>query len=530
MKGSMLDWPLTLDRILVHAERWHPDQVVVGYNPDGPPTRRTYAECADRARRLSGALAAYGIGRGDRVATLAWNSVPHFEAWYAIVGIGAVCHTLNLRMDATQLAWVARDAGDRLLLVDATLLPLAVAVQSLCPSIEAILVLGESPDPRFAGTDALVEDHGPVPWGGFGEDQPAGLCYTSGTTGDPKGVLYSHRSNFLHTLTIIQPDIFGLSAADSILPIVPMFHANAWGLAFAAPAVGAKLVLSGPQLDGASVHRLIREEGVTMSGAVPTVWQGLLDHLDRHGGDLAPLRRVVIGGAACPPSMQRQLSERYGLEVRHAWGMTELSPLGSVCTPNAASERLEGGERSRVHMSQGRPPLGVELKVVTDDPAAGKEAPGKLLARGFATVHHYFGRDVSATDEDGWFETGDVAVIDRHGFLHITDRDKDVVKSGGEWISSQGLEAIAAEHPAVAHCAVIAADCERWGERPLLVVQLRAGEDCADGALLGLFEGAVPRWWVPDAVVRIEAMPLGATGKIDKRALRTLYRGHLRAS
>lgn len=521
MNGSMLDWPLTLDRIMVHAERWHPDQAVVGAAPDGALIRRTYAECGDRARRLSAALIARGIGRGDRVATLGWNTLPHFEAWYAIMGIGAVCHTLNLRMNAEQLAWVARDAGDRLLLVDAALLPLAEAVQALCPEIEGIVLLGEG------GTDDLVDAYGAASWGGFGEDQPAGLCYTSGTTGDPKGVLYTHRSNFLHTLTIIQPDIFGLSGADTVLPIVPMFHANAWGIAFAAPATGAKLVLPGPRLDGPSVHRLIRDERVTMSAAVPTVWQGLLDHLDREGGDLKPLKRVVIGGAACPPSMQRCLTERYGIEVRHAWGMTELSPLGTVCTPNAASIALEPAERSKVHMSQGRPPLGVELKTVNDDPAAGPEAPGRLYTRGLATVGRYFGRDVDATDEEGWFETGDVAIIDRHGFLHITDRDKDVVKSGGEWISSQGLEAIAAEHPAVAHCAVIAADCDRWGERPLLVVQLRDGSEAADASLLEPFAGAVPRWWVPDAVVRVEAMPLGATGKIDKRALRVAYRGHL---
>lgn len=530
MQGSMLDWPLTLDQILVHAERWHADQAVVGMKADGTMVRRTYAECADRARRLSAALVARGIGPGDRVATLGWNTVAHFEAWYAIMGIGAVCHTLNLRMDAAQLAWVAQDAGDRLLLVDAALLPVAEAVRARCPGIEGIIVLGDGAGPDAEDTDALIAAHQPARWGGFGENQPAGLCYTSGTTGEPKGVLYTHRSNFLHTLSIIQPDIFGIGGIDSVLPIVPMFHANAWGIAFAAPAVGAKLVMPGPRLDGASIHRLIREEGVTMSAAVPTVWQGLLDHLDRHGGDLKPLRRVVIGGSACPPSMQRRLVDQYGLEVRHAWGMTELSPLGSVSAPNAAAARLDPEERRRLLMSQGRPPLGVDLKVVTDDPAAGPEAPGRLFARGLATVGRYFGRNVPATDAEGWFETGDVAVIDRHGFLHITDRDKDVVKSGGEWISSQGLEAIAAEHPAIAHCAVIAADCERWGERPLLVVQLREGMECADAALLEPFEGAVPRWWVPDAIVRVDAMPLGATGKIDKRALRAAHRGHLRAS
>ncbi|MFC0306773.1 AMP-binding protein [Rhizorhabdus histidinilytica] len=523
MNGSMLDWPLTLDRILVHAERWHPDQAVVGAAPDGTMARRTYAECADRARRLSAALVAHGIEPGDRVATLGWNTLPHFEAWYAIMGIGAVCHTLNLRMDAAQLAWIARDAGDRLLLVDPALLPVAEAMRALCPAIEGIIVLG-------AGTDALIAAHDPARWGGFGEDQPAGLCYTSGTTGDPKGVLYTHRSNFLHTLAIIQPDLFGIGAADSVLPIVPMFHANAWGIAFAAPAVGAKLVLPGARLDGASVHRLIAGEGVTMSAAVPTVWQGLLDHLDRVGGGLAPLRRVVIGGSACPPSMQRRLTDHYGIEVRHAWGMTELSPLGTVAAPSAASAALSPEEGGRLLQSQGRPPLGVDLKVVSDDPDAGPDTPGRLFARGYATVGRYFGRDTPATDAEGWFETGDVAVIDRHGFLHITDRDKDVVKSGGEWISSQGLEAIAAEHPAVAHCAVIAADCDRWGERPLLVVQLREGEDCSDASLLEPFDGTVPRWWVPDGIVRVDAMPLGATGKIDKRALRDAYRDHLRAS
>lgn len=530
VNGLMLDWPLTLDRILAHAERWHGDREVIGVEPNGAVVRRSYAACADRARRLSAALLARGVRPGDRVATLAWNGIAHFEAWYAIMGIGAVCHTLNLRMDAAQLARIVDHAGDRLLLVDPSLLSVAQAVRAACPVVEDVLVLGRSDDAAIAGTDALVDGHEPAAWGGFGEERAAGLCYTSGTTGDPKGVLYSHRSNFLHTLTVIQPDVFGLRATDAVLPIVPMFHANAWGLVFAAPAVGAKLVLPGRHLDGASLLGMIGEEQVSFAAAVPTVWQALIDHADASGVTLGPLARAVIGGAACPPALLRRLRDEHDLDARHAWGMTEMSPLGTIAAPTARTAALPAEARYAVEGVQGRPPIGVDLRIGSETGSADVGAPGQLMVRGFATIDRYFGHAAPATDEQGWFDTGDIALIDVHRFMHVTDREKDVVKSGGEWISSQTLEALAADHPEVTLAAVIAADSARWGERPLLIVQFYSGSCCSDEELLAHIGGSVPRWWLPDAVIRVEAMPLGPTGKIDKRVLREAYRGHLGAS
>ncbi|MBO9695118.1 MAG: AMP-binding protein [Sphingopyxis sp.] len=526
MDGLMLSWPLTVNRILEHAERWHGNREVISVGADGGIVRKTYAQCADRARRLSAALSDRGVRTGDRVATLAWNTGEHFEAWYAIMCIGAVCHTLNPRMDAPNLTRIAEHAGTRLLLVDPSLLPLAQAMHAACPTIEEIWVLGHSGDRTLNATDALIGEQQPAAWGGFGEEQAAGLCYTSGTAGDPKGVLYSHRANFLHTLMVIQPDVFGLRAIDTVLPIVPMFHANAWGLVFAAPAVGAKLVLPGRHLDGASLLRLIGEEKVSIAAAVPTVWQGLVDHADANGETLGPLARAVVGGAACLPSLLRRLADEHDLDVRHAWGMTEMSPLGTISAPTADTLALPEEARRAVEGAQGRPPLGVELRVETAG-TPGSDAAGKLKIRGFAMIERYYGDSAPAGDDGGWFDTGDVARIDAHGFMHITDREKDVVKSGGEWISSQELEALAAEHCDVVHAAVVAADSKQWGERPLLIVQLLPGACCSDEDLLAQIAGSVPRWWLPDAVVRVDAMPLGLTGKIDKRALRDTYRDHL---
>ncbi len=536
MLGLMQDWPLTVDRILRHAELRHGAREVVSRSVEGPVVRTTYAEVAGRARQLSHALQELGIGRGDRVATLAWNTARHLEAWYGVMGMGAVCHTLNPRLHPDQLCWIMRDAGDRAILADLGFAPmLLAALQAGETPVKRIILLGdETHRPQGAGPQVLMyedwiagrpatEAAGAPAWGRFGEETACGLCYTSGTTGDPKGVLYSHRSNFLHTFMVLQADAMGLSASDVVLPIVPMFHANAWGVAFAAPAVGAKLVMPGARLDGASVHELLETEGVTFSAAVPTVWQTLLQHLEATGEGLSTLKRVVIGGAACPEAMIRRFHDDYGVEVRHAWGMTETSPVGTLGTPDADMAALPFEAQMPWRMKQGRPPLGIDL--VLKDEGGGVladdgQAMGRLMVRGPTVARAYFGREGSILDEHGFFDTGDIATLDDRGFMQITDRAKDVIKSGGEWISSGEIETLAAGHPKVACAAVIGIHHPKWDERPLLIVQLKPGCTAEPREVLDHLSGRIAKWWVPDAVVFRDEIPLGATGKIDKKALR----------
>jgi fatty-acyl-CoA synthase len=515
MFGLMQDWPLTVDRFLEHAGRAHGDRQVVSRRQDGRIERRSYAAILASAKRISNALIAHGIGRGDRIATLGFNGGAHLEAWYAIAGIGAVCHTLNPRMSLDQLIFIVQHAGDRILFADAGLGALAAELERRSPALGRVVLFDDLPQ-FTAGRSSECR------WGDFDERSAAGLCYTSGTTGDPKGVLYSHRSNFLHTLMILQSDVIGFSVHDSVLPVVPMYHANAWGLTFAAPAVGARLVMPGPRLDGASVYELIEGEGVTLSAGVPTVWLALLEYVRAAGLRFSTLRRLLVGGAACPERLIRDFRD-LGVDVIHAWGMTEMSPVGSVgtLTPEIAKRAFEAQMPWRI--KQGRAPFGIEFKLVD---AAGTALPhdgvavGALCVRGPAVVAAYFRDSREILDADGFFDTGDIASIDGDGYMRITDRSKDVIKSGGEWISSLGIENAALMHPALAGASVVAIADAKWGERPVLLAILKPG--CAASAtdLREFLAERMPTWHVPDQVLFVTEYPLGPTGKVDKRRLR----------
>lgn len=536
MHGLMQRWELTLDRILDHAKQNHGAREVVTREIDGSLHRTSYADLFLRAKRVSNALRALGVQPGDRIATLAFNSHRHVELWYGAMAVGVVCHTLNPRLLPAQIAQLIRHAGDRILFVDANLAPVVDMIKAEIPCVSQIVFLGaDAPPPAGAlSYEALIAlQSQDCAWGGFSEDSAAGLCYTSGTTGEPKGVLYSHRSNFLMTYTTLQADVFGLTAMDAVLAIVPMFHANGWGLPFAAPAAGAKLVLPGARLDGASIHDLLEGEGVTISAAVPTVWQGLLQHLDAHKAKLTTLKRVIIGGSACPESLMRAFYDRYGVETVHAWGMTETSPLGTLNAPHPAQPFRNYLERFPQVLKQGRAPLGVELKLVAED---GKPLPhdgvvvGALRVRGPAVAASYHGRDEGILDEAGFFDTGDIASIDPSGFMQITDRAKDLIKSGGEWISSIELENVALLNPNVAQAAVIGVAHPKWSERPLLVVQLKPGAASSAAEILAGLEGRIAKWWTPDEVVFVDEFAMGPTGKIDKKTLRAQFAEHYRAT
>ena len=456
------------------------------------------------------------------------------EAWYAIMGMGAVCHTLNPRLFIEQLRYIISHAQDRIIFTDLSFLPTLMKLRGEMPSVEHVVVMTDRAhmaEVAFAGAlcfEDLIEQHAAdAHWGGFDENTAAGLCYTSGTTGAPKGVLYSHRSNVLHTLVTLQSDVIGLSARDVVMPIVPMYHSNAWGLALSAPAVGAKLVMPGAKMDGASIHELIETEGVTYSAAVPTVWETLLDHLRATGARLTHLKRVLVGGAAAPEALVRAFQDELGVAVSHAWGMTEMSPLGTLGAPTPEVDALPPDARLRELLKQGRVPFGVEMKL-TD--GAGAPLPhdgrafGHLKVRGPCVARGYFkGDGGDILDAEGFLDTGDVATIDSLGFMQITDRAKDLIKSGGEWISSIEIEDLVDSHPKVALAAVIGVPDPKWEERPLLIDKLRAGERATREEILGFLEGKIARWWMPDEVLFVDEIPLGATGKIDKKRLRELY-------
>ncbi len=530
--GHMQHRPLTVSAFLEFAARWHPAVEIAGRRADGSGEVSSYAVVQARAKRLSARLLASGILPGDRVGTIAMNHIRHLEAWYGIMGIGAVCHTINPRLFREQLVYIINHAGDRVLLADAGFVDLAVGLLADCPTVERLVILPDGNPVESLGAaidyDRWLNEASEAPpeWGGFDENQPCGLCYTSGTTGDPKGVLYSHRSNYLHALMSLQHDVLNLSVTDVVLPIVPMFHANAWGLPFSAPAVGAKLVLPGARLDGASLHGLIHDHKVTFAAGVPTVWQGLLRHIDSTGGDLGTLRRVLVGGSACPASLIPAM-ERHGIEVVHGWGMTETSPIASVASSTGAAVVADDETRRERVAKQGRTLIGLDVRLDDD---AGVPVPhdgrtsGHLMIRGATVVQRYFRQEQDATNSEGWFDTDDIATIDDHGYIHITDRAKDLIKSGGEWISSIEIENIVMEHPAVACAAVVAIAHEQWGERPLLFVELVSGATATAEEFRTFLEGRVARWWLPDEVRLIDRIPLGATGKIDKKRIREQLR------
>ncbi len=537
MLGLMQHWPLLCHKIIDHAARQHGDREVVTRSVEGPIVRSTYRDVRLRALRVAQALDRDGFGKGDRIATLAWNTARHLEAWYGIMGIGAVYHTLNPRLFPDQIAWIMNDAEDAALFVDLTFLPLAEKLVPLVPSIRKVIVMTDAAHMPTTTLDSAVayEDWiggvgGDFAWREVDENDAAGMCYTSGTTGNPKGVVYSHRSNVLHAMMACMPDAMGLSSRDTILPVVPMFHANAWGLGQSAMMIGARLVMPGGKMDGASIYELLDTEKVTFSAAVPTVWLMLLQNLEETGRTLPHLRRVVIGGSACPRAVTAKFEANYGVEVVHAWGMTEMSPLGSLCTLKPEYEGLEGEGRLDIKQKQGHPPFGVEMKI-TDD--ANRALPwdgrtfGRLKVRGpaVASAYHH-GANPEQFDAEGWFDTGDVAHIDEHGYMQITDRSKDVIKSGGEWISSIDLENLAVGHPDVAEAAVIGVRHSRWDERPLLVVVPKPGREPARDDLLGFMQGKVAKWWLPDDVVLVKEIPHTATGKIQKSTLREQFRDY----
>ena len=534
MLGLMQDWPMLLHRIIDHAAKFHGGRKVVTRSVEGPIVETTYAEVRARSLKVAQRLEKDGIKLGDRVATLAWNTWRHLECWYGILGVGAIYHTVNPRLFPDQIAWIINHAGDRMMFVDTTFVPLMEKIQDKVPSIEKFIVLTDKahmPQTTLRGAvpyeDWIAEVDGDFQWRQFDENTAAGMCYTSGTTGDPKGVVYSHRSNTLHAFIAALPDSKNLASADVCMPVVPFFHANGWSLAFTTPMVGAELILPGAKMDGASIYELLTKYKVSFTAAVPTIWLMLLQDLEKTGGTLPDLKRVVIGGSACPRAMTKTFQDKYGVEVIHAWGMTEMSPLGSLCTMKPEYAKLTGDARLDVQMKQGHPPFGVDMKI-TDD--AGKALPwdgktfGRLKVRGPAVAKAYYKVERDPVFEaDGWFDTGDVATMDQYGYMQIVDRNKDVIKSGGEWISTIDLENLAVGHPKVAEAAAIGVMHPKWDERPLLVIVLKKGESATKEEILAFMQGKIAKWWMPDDVVFVDEIPHTATGKIQKMTLRKQF-------
>ena len=537
MLGLMQDQPLSISSLIEFAARHHHDAQIVSRRVEGDIHRTSYSEVAARARQVANALDRLGLAFSDRVATLAWNGYRHLELYFGISGSGRVVHTLNPRLAPDQVAWIANHAEDRVLCFDMTFLPIVKAVWRQCTTVKHWIALCEADAlPADTGIDGLQSyeawigsESTSYAWPSFDERSAATLCYTSGTTGNPKGALYSHRSTVLHAYAGALPDSLGLSARDCILPVVPMFHVNAWGLPFNAAMTGAKLVFPGAALDGKSVYDLLESERVTMAAGVPTVWLMLLNHVKQNDLKFTHMRRTVIGGSACPPAMIKSFRDDYNVTVLHAWGMTEMSPIGTVCTLKLAQQALDPEAQLAIMAKQGRAVYGVEMRIVDPD---GKQLPwdgrasGDLHVKGPWIISAYFKGEGGDPLVDGWFPTGDVATIDADGFLQITDRSKDVIKSGGEWISSIDIENVAVAHPAVAMAACIALPHPKWDERPLLVVVKKAGAAVSRDELLQFYDGKVAKWQVPDDVVFVDAIPLGATGKMQKNKLRDQFKGH----
>jgi fatty-acyl-CoA synthase len=542
MLGMMQDWPLVVPSILDHAARFHGEREIVTRSVEGPVVRTTYAGVHSRSLRVAKALTRRGIRVGDRIGTLAWNTGRHLEAWYGIMGIGAICHTINPRLFPEQIAYIVNHAEDRMIFVDLTFLPILEKLGKQIDVVETFVVLTDKahmPQTTLrnvvAFEDLVAEADDDFAWAKFDENTAAGLCYTSGTTGNPKGVLYSHRSNVLHAMAVNTSDCVGAKSTDTLMPVVPMFHANAWATTFACPMAGTKLVMPGARLDGPSVYELLDAEKVTITAAVPTVWQMLLTHMEANNLKLPYLKKVMIGGSACPPSMIETFEKKYEVEVMHAWGMTELSPVGTIGSFKSGMEELPWAEQLKIKSKQGRAMYTVEMKITDDDgndlPHDGKRF-GHLMVRGPAISKSYFkgegGRygTASILDDGGWFDTGDIATMDELGFMQITDRAKDVIKSGGEWISSIDVENIAVGCPGVAQAAVIGVHHPKWDERPLLIIVKKQGADVTRDTVLKYLEGKIAKWWMPDDVAFVNEIPLTATGKMQKIALREQFKGY----
>ncbi|TSE31961.1 3-(methylthio)propionyl-CoA ligase [Tepidimonas taiwanensis] len=536
MFGLMQERPLLISDLIEHAARHHGDVEIVSRRVEGDIHRTTYAEAAQRARQLAHALDAMGLAAGERVATLAWNGYRHFEMYFGVSGSGRVLHTINPRLIPDQIAWIVNHAEDRVLAFDMTFWPIVKAIHDKCPTVQRWVALcddahlarmtAEGSIPNLISYEGWIAAHPTTyDWPRFSDETASSMCYTSGTTGHPKAALYSHKSTILHAYAAALPDVMCLSARDCVLPVVPMFHVNAWGIPYSAAAVGCKLVFPGAQLDGKSVYELLDAERVTMAAGVPTVWQMLLTHMGTHGLKLPHLQRTVIGGSACPPAMIQAFREQYGVEVLHAWGMTELSPLGTLCTLKNKHLALPEEEQMKIRLKQGRAIFGIDMKIVGPD---GQELPwdgksqGELMVRGPWVIRDYYRSDKPSPLVDGWFPTGDVATIDPDGYMQITDRSKDVIKSGGEWISSIDVENIAMAHPAVLMAACIGVKHPKWDERPIVVVVKKPGQEVTREELLAFYEGKLAKWQIPDDVVFVDAIPLGATGKMQKMKLREM--------
>ena len=533
MRGLMMDHPLLISSLIDYAADMHGHIEVVSQTVEGPVHRYTWKDVRARSAQLAHALAGLGIGEGDRVGTIAWNGYRHLELYYGVSGMGAICHTMNPRLHPDQLTYIINHAEDRILCVDLTFVPLVAAVTDRLETVEHVVVMtGRETMPESSLSDLLCYEEllegqpGEYEWPVLEENAGASLCYTSGTTGNPKGVLYSHRSTVLHAFAASLPDALGVKDGQAMLPVVPMFHANAWGTPYSAAILGAKLVFTGPHMDGESLTRLMRDETVVVSTGVPTIWMGLLDYWRANDAGVPSLEVVAVGGAAPPRSMIRAFEEEFGIEFRQGWGMTETSPIGSlnVLTPELRQMPIE--ERLGVQVRQGRRIFGVDWRIVDEDGKAlppDGEAVGELQVRGPWVCSSYYEHDEEILDAEGWFSTGDIASLDSHGYMQITDRATDVIKSGGEWISSIDLDNVAMGHPGVAMAAVIGLPDAKWTERPLLIVQVREGASVAKEELLGFLEGKVAKWWIPEAVVFVESMPVGGTGKVQKNRLRELY-------
>jgi acyl-CoA synthetase (AMP-forming)/AMP-acid ligase II len=519
--GNMMDQPLLISQQIEFAARFHSNVEVVTRTVEGPIVRTTWGEIGRRARQLASALEKLGVKRGDRVATIAWNTQRHLELYFAVSGMGAVLHTINPRLSPEQLHYVVDHAEDHVLFFDTTFGRLADLVKSKIAHVYAL---------DHAYEQLLATGNTDYAWPELDERAASSLCYTSGTSGHPKGVLYSHRSTVLHSFAICMADALALSGADVVLPVVPMFHVNAWGVPYAAAMVGAKLVLPGPGLDGKNLTELIVNEGVSNLLGVPTVWSNLLGHLSATNTTLTTVKKVVIGGSACPPSMIQAFEQRHNARVIHAWGMTETSPLGTANILLPKHDALADDEKLSIKLKQGRPIYGVQMRIVDVE---GKALPhdgtssGDLQVRGPWVASGYFKQDTLASFHDGWFITGDIATIDGDAFMQITDRSKDVIKSGGEWISSIEIENAALSHPQVAQAACIAAASTKWGERPLLVVVRAAGSDVTAASIHAFLETKLLKWWLPDAVEFVDALPIGPTGKVLKRTLRDHFKDHV---